>query len=134
MFMLLKIVILVKREILIKAIQLYEYIVSLIFKDKMHVPITLLLFWITQGSPSRGSPYYLPKKYIAFSKIRNFMLKRDMEFRSFYLFVSQFICNTKILLRNSVITPFKVWNISIYWLPDILVVDRESAIETEPLN
>ena len=57
MFMLLKMVILVKKENLIKATQSYEYIVSLIFKDKMQVPITLLLFSITQGSPSRVSPY-----------------------------------------------------------------------------
>ena len=36
--------ILVKRENLIKATQLYKYVVSLIFKDKMQVPIILLLF------------------------------------------------------------------------------------------
>ena len=36
------------------------------------------------------------------------MLKMDMEFRPFYLFVRQFVCNLKIPLRNSVITPFKV--------------------------
>ena len=35
---------LAKRENLIKATQPYEYIVSLVFKDKMQVPITLLLF------------------------------------------------------------------------------------------
>ena len=29
---------------LIKATQSYEYIVSIIFKDKIHFPITLLLF------------------------------------------------------------------------------------------
>ena len=29
-----------------------------------------------------------------------------MEFRPFYLFVKQFVCNLKIPLRNSVITPF----------------------------
>ena len=86
MFLLLKMVILVKRENLIKATRSYEYIVSLFFKDKMQVPITLLLFW-------------------------------------------QFVCNLKIPLRNSVITPFKVLNISvagcrIFW----------SWIETEPLN
>ena len=45
--MLLKIVMLVKRENLIKATHSYEYIVSLIFKDKMQVSINLLLFWIT---------------------------------------------------------------------------------------
>ena len=44
MFMLLKMVILVKREKVIKGTQLYEYILSLIFKDKMQVPTTLLLF------------------------------------------------------------------------------------------
>ena len=59
----------------------------LIFKDKMQVPITLLLSWITQGSPSRASPYFLPKKCMGFCNIRNCMLKRDMEFRFFY-----FIC------------------------------------------
>ena len=43
--MLLKMVILVKREKLIKATQSYEYIiVSLMFKDKVQVPITLLFF------------------------------------------------------------------------------------------
>ena len=36
--------ILVKREKLIKATQSYEYIVSLMFKDKVQVPITLLFF------------------------------------------------------------------------------------------
>ena len=129
MFMFLKMMILVKRENLIKATQSYEYIVSLIFKDKMQVPITLLLFWITQGSPSRASPYFLSKKYIAFSSIRNCMLKRGMEFRPFYLFVRQFLWNLKIHLRNSLITPFKVLNISIagcriFWW----------WIDTEPLN
>ena len=45
---------------------------------------------------------------MAFCKIRNFILKRDMKFRAFYLFVRQFACNLKIPLKNSVITPFKV--------------------------
>ena len=36
------------------------------------------------------------------------MLKRDMEFKPFCLFVTQCICNLKIPLGNSVITPFKV--------------------------
>ena len=45
---------------------------------------------------------------MAFCKIRNCMLKRDMKFRGFYLFVRQFACNLKISLKNSVITPFKV--------------------------
>ena len=52
-----------------------------------------------------------------------------MEFRPFYLFVRHFVCNLKIPLRNSGITPFKLLNISIagcgtfcWW------------IETEPLN
>ena len=72
---------------------------------------------------------FLSKKYMAFCNIRNCMLKRDMEFRPFYLFVRQFVCNLKIPLRNSVITPFKVLNIStagcrIFWW----------WIETEPLN
>ena len=124
-------VILVKREKLIKGTQSYECILSLIFKDKMQVPITfyLLFFWITQGSPSRASPYFLSKKYIAFSNIRNCMLKRDMEFRPSFLFVRQFVCNIKIPLRNSVIRPLKVLNIAIagcwiFWW----------WIETEPLN
>ena len=41
------------------------------------------------------------------------MLKRDMEFRLLYLVVRQFVFNIKIPLRNSVITPFKVSNISV---------------------
>ena len=36
------------------------------------------------------------------------MLKTDMEFGPFYLFVRQFVCNFKIPLRNLVITPSKV--------------------------
>ena len=127
MLMLLKLVILVKREKLIKITQPYEYIVSLIFKSKMQVPITLLLFWITQDS--RASPYFLSKKYIAFGNIRNCLLKREREFRTFYLFVKQFVCNLKITLRNSVIRYLKVLNISVvgctmlWWW-----------IKTEPLN
>ena len=127
-FFSLKIVILIKRRNLIKATQSYEYIVSLIFKDKIQVPITLLLFWITQGSPSTTSPYFFFKKYIAFSNIRNCMLKRDMEFRPFYLFVSQFVCNLKTPLRNSVITTSDVLNI---WIAGCLIF---WWIETEPLN
>ena len=45
---------------------------------------------------------------MAFCKIRKCMLKSDMEFRTFYLFVRQFVCNLKFPLRNSVITPLKV--------------------------
>ena len=127
-FFSLKMVILMKRKNLIKATQSYEYIVSLIFKDKIQVPITLLLFWITQGSPSTTSPYFFFKKYIAFSNIRNCMLKRDMEFRPFYLFVSQFVCNLKIPLRNSVITTSNVLNI---WIAGCRIF---CWIETEPLN
>ena len=127
MFMLLKLVILGKRENIIKATQSYEYIVSLILKYKMQVPITSLLFGITQGSPSRASPYFLSKQCIAFSNIRNCML--NIEFRPFYLFVSQFVCNLKVPSRKSVITLFQVLNISIagcriFWW----------WIETEPLN
>ena len=87
---LLKMVILVKRENLIKATQSYEYVVSLIFKEKMQVPFTLLLFWITQGSHllrEQVDIFYPKKKHTAFCKIRNCMLKRDMEFRPFYLFL-----------------------------------------------
>ena len=58
MFMLVKLVILVKREKLIKGTQSYEYIVSIIFKEKMHVPTALLLSWITQGSPLSATPYF----------------------------------------------------------------------------
>ena len=58
-------------------------------------------------SPSRATPYFLFRKYIAFSNITNCMFKRDIEFRPFHLFVRQFVCNLKIPLRNSVITPFK---------------------------
>ena len=128
MCMLLKMVILLQRENLIKAIQSYEYIVSLIFKYKMQVPITLLLFWITQGSPSRASPYFFVQKNISLLVIET-MLKRDMEFRPFYFFVRQFVCNLKIPLRNSVITPFKVLNISIAGCRIFC-----SWIEAEPLN
>ena len=127
MCMLLKMVILLKREN-IKAIQSYEYIVSLIFKDKMQVPITLLLFWITQGSPSRASPYFFVQKNISLL-VTETMLKRDMEFRPFYFFVRQFVCNLKIPLRNSIITPFKVLNI---WIAGCRIF--WSWIETEPLN
>ena len=130
MFILLKMVILEKRTNFIKATQSYESIVSLIFKEKMQVPIPLLLFWITQDSISRASPYFLSKRYMAFWIIRNCTLKRDMEFRSLYLFVMHFVCNLKIPLRNSVIKPFKVLTFQlqagcwIFWW----------WIETEPLN
>ena len=60
-----------------------------------------------------SEPIFFVKKNIPFSNIKNCMLKRDMEFRLLYLVVRQFVCNTKILLRNSVITPFKVSNISV---------------------
>ena len=111
MFMLLKLVILGKRGNIIKATQSCEYIVSLILKYKMQVPITLLLFRITQGSPSRASPYFLSKQCIAFSNIRNCML--NIVFRPFCLFVSQFVCNLKVPSRKSVITLFQVLSISI---------------------
>ena len=71
-------VILVKRENIIKANQSYEYIVSLTFKGKLQVPITLLLYLITEGCPSRATSCLLSKNYIASSNIRNCMLKRDM--------------------------------------------------------
>ena len=58
-------------------------------------------------------PIFFVQKNIPFSNIKNCMLKRDMEFRLLYLVVRQFFCNTKIPLRNSVITPFKVSNISV---------------------
>ena len=59
------------------------------------------------------SIFFVQKKHITFSNIRNCILKRNMEFKPFYLFARQFICNLKIPLRNLVITPFKVLNISI---------------------
>ena len=40
-----------------------------------------------------------------------------MGFRPFYIFVRQFVCNLKIPLRNSVITPFIVLNTSIAGCP-----------------
>ena len=82
MFLLLQIVILVKIENLIKGTQSYEYNVSLIFKDKMQVPVTLFIFNYPRLS-MRASPYFLCKKYMALSNIRNCMFKRDMEFRPF---------------------------------------------------
>ena len=42
--MLLKLMILLKREHLVKGTQSNEYIVSIIFKDKMQFPTALLLF------------------------------------------------------------------------------------------
>ena len=41
------------------------------------------------------------------------MYKKDMEIRPFCLFLRHFLCNLKISLINSVITPFKVLIISI---------------------
>ena len=60
-----------------------------------------------------SEPIFFVKKNIPFSNIKNCMLKRDMEFRLLYLVVRQFVFNIKIPLRNSVITPFKVPNISV---------------------
>ena len=60
-----------------------------------------------------SEPIFFVKKNIPFSNIKNCMLKRDMEFRLLYLVVRQFVFNIKIPLRNSVITPFKVSNISV---------------------
>ena len=121
--------ILVKRVNLPEATQSYEYVDSFIFKDKIQVPISLLLFWISQGFLLRVSPYFLSKKYITLSNIRNCVFKRGMELRPFYLFVRQFFCDLKIPLRNSVIAAIKVLDISIagcqiFWW----------WIETEPLN
>ena len=117
MLMLLKMVILVKRENLIKATLSNEYIVSLIFKDKMHIPSALLLLFFCFLNYLRLAIKYesifLIQKYIAFSTIRNCMYKRDMEFRPFCLIVRHLVCNLKIPLINSVITPFKVLIISI---------------------
>ena len=86
-------------------------------------------YLIIQGSPLSTSPYFWSKKYIVFSTIRNCIYKRDMEFRPFYLIVRHFVCNLKIPLINSVITPFKVLIISIadwrmFWW----------CIETKPCN
>ena len=60
-----------------------------------------------------SEPIFFVKKNIPFSHSKNCMLKRDMEFRLLYLVVRQFVFNIKIPLRNSVITPFKVSNISV---------------------
>ena len=60
-----------------------------------------------------SEPIFFVKKNIPFSNIKNCMLKRDLEFRLLYLVVRQFVFNIKIPLRNSVITPFKVSNISV---------------------
>ena len=131
--MLLKMVILVKRENLIKATLSNEYIVSLTFKDKMHIPSALLLLFFCFLNYLRLAIKYesifLIQKYIAFSTIRNCMYKRDMEFRPFCLIVRHLVCNLKIPLINSVITPFKVLIISIadwkmFWW----------WIETKPCN
>ena len=133
MLMLLKMVILVKRENLIKATLSNEYIVSLTFKDKMHIPSALLLLFFCFLNYLRLAIKYesifLIQKYIAFSTIRNCMYKRDMEFRPFCLIVRHLVCNLKIPLMNSVITPFKVLIISIadwrmFWW----------RIETKPCN
>ena len=43
---------------IIKGTQSYEYIVSIIFKDKMQVPTSLLLFLITQDSQLSKSPHF----------------------------------------------------------------------------
>ena len=93
------------------------------------IVVVVVVFLIIQGSPLSTSPYFWSKKYIAFSTIRNCMYKRDMEFRPFYLIVRHFVCNLKIPLINSVITPFKVLIISIadwkmFWW----------WIETKPCN
>ena len=127
--MLLKMVILVKRENLIKATQPYEYIVSLSSKTRWRFLLLCCFFELPKTLHRERVHIFCPKKYIDFSNIRNCMLKRDMEFRPFYLFVRQFVCNLKIILRNSVITPFRILNISvaacrIFWW----------WIETEPLN
>ena len=60
-----------------------------------------------------SEPIFFVKKNIPFNNIKNCMLKRDMEFRLLYLVVRQFVFNIKIPLRNSVITSFKVSNISV---------------------
>ena len=120
-------VILEKRENLIKGTQSSEYIFSIFFKDKMQVPTALLLFWITQGSPLNASPH-LVQKYIAFSTIRNYVQK-GMELRSFCLSVKHFVGNLKIPLINSAITLFKVLIISI---AGFRIFFR--WIETEPCN
>ena len=70
--------ILMKRENLIKGTQSYEYIVSIIFKDKMQVPTALLFVLIIQGSPLSLGRYFWFEKCIAFSTIRNCMYKREL--------------------------------------------------------
>ena len=111
--MLLKMVILVKRENLIRATQLYEYIVSIIFKDKMQFLLLCCFFELPKSLHRERVHIFCPKKYITFSNTRNCVLKRDKELRSSYLFVRQFVYNMKVSLRNSVVTPSRVLNISI---------------------
>ena len=57
--MLLKVLILVKIENIIEETQSYEYIIFIIFRDKMQVPTALLLFLITQGRIHIFGPKYI---------------------------------------------------------------------------
>ena len=54
-----------KKEKLIKATQSYEYIVSLILKDKMQVPIT----WLLESPNESESIFFVEKKYMTFPLI-----------------------------------------------------------------
>ena len=85
-----------------------------------------VFFWITQGCPSRASPYFLSKKYIAFSSIRKYV--RDMEFRRFYLFVRPFVCNLKNSFTKLSHYTFQSFKHFSCWLSDVLVVDRDITI------
>ena len=58
-----------KKENLIKATQSYEYIVSLIFKDKMRVPITWLLESPKALHRERVHIFCQKKKYMTFPLI-----------------------------------------------------------------
>ena len=96
--------------------QSYEYIVSIIFKDDVGSHCFIAFLNYSRLSIECESIFW-SKKHIAFSAIRNNMWKGDMEFRPFYLFVRHLVCNLKIPLRNSLVTLFKVLNISITGCP-----------------
>ena len=74
MFMLLKMVILLKRENLMKATQSNEYIVFLIFKDKLQFLLLCSFFELTKAL-YRERVHVFSKTYITFSNIKNCMLK-----------------------------------------------------------
>ena len=95
----------------------------------MQVSLTLLLFWITQGSPSRGSPYFLSKKNISLLvTLETVCLKGIWNLDlSIYLQGNSFVIKNFIKkFSNYTFQSFKHFNC---WLSNTLVVG-----ETEPLN